>query len=446
VGFRFNFGGGGQDGGGNTANATATSVAKPANDSSHLIPGSEFVPTPENCVAPDWDMHTITIRGRKFVKGASSGTAALLVARAAADTDADAADDATAASDLVEGRYEGGFKLWECAVDLAAYILDHAQTPNGGHAAGIGKSDAAASTAASAAAARGESEYLSAAAAVAARANVQGSDCDGGDAGGENDGDDVGKDGGDAGGSIGGDGGGDGVNTSEAHKRRRTRGAAREHSGGGGGDEGDDGSEHDVLHAVAARRDQAGARAQGGKLAIELGTSETIKLEGASVIELGCGHGLPGIAAAFSGAGAVTFADYNPEVLHTLTVPNVQANTPDIATAGLVSKKPVFRYLGGDWSHLHRFIPLHSADLVLAAETIYSTAAYPKHVAILRHCLKPPHGTALIAAKSYYFGVGGGTRLFAAAVEEDGTFVVDTVASYSDGASNVREILRVRFR
>ena len=42
------------------------------------------------------------------MKGASSGTAALLVARAAADTDADAdaADDATAASDLVEGRYE----------------------------------------------------------------------------------------------------------------------------------------------------------------------------------------------------------------------------------------------------------------------------------------------------------------------------------------------------
>jgi hypothetical protein len=56
---------------------------------------------------------------------------------------------------------------------------------------------------------------------------------------------------------------------------------------------------------------------------------------------------------------------------------------------------------------------LYRYNVVLAAETIYSPDAYPKHVAILRHCLKPPHGVALIAAKSYYFGVGGGTRLFA---------------------------------
>ena len=60
--------------------------------------------------------------------------------------------------------------------------------------------------------------------------------------------------------------------------------------------------------------------------------------------------------------------------------------------------------------------------------------------------MKPPHAVAYIAAKSYYFGVGGGTRLFAAAAERDGVFQVDTVASFSDGASNVREILRVRFK
>ena len=37
-------------------------------------------------------------------------------------------------------------------------------------------------------------------------------------------------------------------------------------------------------------------------------------------------------------------------------------------------------------------------------------------------------------------------RYIAAAAEKDGIFKVDTVASYSDGASNVREILRVRFK
>ena len=60
--------------------------------------------------------------------------------------------------------------------------------------------------------------------------------------------------------------------------------------------------------------------------------------------------------------------------------------------------------------------------------------------------MKPNVGVALIAAKSYYFGVGGGTKLFADAVRADGTFEVDTLMTYKDGVSNVRELLRVRFK
>ena len=38
--------------------------------------------------------------------------------------------------------------------------------------------------------------------------------------------------------------------------------------------------------------------------------------------------------------------------------------------------------------------------------------------------LQPPHGVAFVAAKSYYFGVGGGTKSFSKLVKEDGIFEV----------------------
>jgi hypothetical protein len=59
--------------------------------------------------------------------------------------------------------------------------------------------------------------------------------------------------------------------------------------------------------------------------------------------------------------------------------------------------------------------------------------------------LRPPHGVALVAAKSHYFGVGGGTARFDAAVAADGTLEVERVWVMEDGASNKREILRLRF-
>ena len=313
-----------------------------------VVRGCEFVPSAEDD-PPDWDMEEVTIAGVRFVKGKPSGTAALLL-RDAETASTAAGGCSLAASDVVKGTYEGGFKLWECSVDLTAYLLEHG-VKRGGTNRTVKERDVA------------------------------------------------------RGGTTGG-----GVETAETGQKRRRS----------------DGEE---------AKDAPDGRSSEGTLA------------GCSVLELGCGHGLPGIAAAFLGAGSVIFADYNPEVLQTLTAPNVLANVPDEdAEREGPRHASRFRYLGGDWGDLHDFIEPESVDLVLAAETIYSPAQYPRHVAVLKHCMKPPNGEALIAAKSYYFGVGGGTSLFTAAVEKDGTFEVDTVASFSDGASNVREILRVRFK
>lgn len=64
---------------------------------------------------------------------------------------------------------------------------------------------------------------------------------------------------------------------------------------------------------------------------------------------------------------------------------------------------------------------------------------------LLLQVLRPPHGIALVAAKSHYFGVGGGTASFAAAVAADGTLEVARVWVMEDGASNKREILQLSF-
>ena len=52
-------------------------------------------------------------------------------------------------------------------------------------------------------------------------------------------------------------------------------------------------------------------------------------------------------------------------------------------------------------------------------------------------------GVIYVAAKAYYFGVGGGSRAWLRACEEDGTFVCEVVRRVEDGKSNLREIIRM---
>jgi hypothetical protein len=58
-------------------------------------------------------------------------------------------------------------------------------------------------------------------------------------------------------------------------------------------------------------------------------------------------------------------------------------------------------------------------------ESLHSTKAlHAACLPCLTHCclqvLEPPHGEVLVAAKSYYFGVGGSTDSFRKAVTADG--------------------------
>lgn len=161
-------------------------------------------------------------------------------------------------------------------------------------------------------------------------------------------------------------------------------------------------------------------------------------LKGARVLELGCGHGLPGVCALLLGAASVDFQDYNEDVLYNITSTNVTSNLQ------AADRKPV-RYFCGDWEAL---VPVLASgakyNIILSAETIYSPENQAKLCAAIESCLCPEDGFALVGAKSYYFGVGGGTRQFEALVSKRGKLDSEVVMVFDCGTTNKREILKLK--
>jgi len=179
------------------------------------------------------------------------------------------------------------------------------------------------------------------------------------------------------------------------------------------------------------------------------------------VLELGCGHGVPGIASLMAhekmkkdtknGTKNIrcTLADYNEEVLREVTVPNARLN-------GVCDQ---CTFLAGDWddliapssnneSQMGAFLSKDEFDLILTSDTIYNVDDAKKLAKVIYHCLKKndnEKAIALVAAKRYYFGVGGSTATFMQLCDEV-SLSCDVVKEIMDGASNVREIIRVRIK
>lgn len=253
-----------------------------------------------------------------------------------------------------------------------------------------------------------------------------------------------------------------------------------------------------------------------------------LSFRGKRVLELGCGHGLPGVYACLKGASLVHFQDFNVEVLRSLTIPNVSANL-DMARSrqnhgsesGQTPTKakqlsPDVHFYSGDWEDMTNLLSIvwsepneqaekdtgmgdnpegdglqdsliqdssgklsssksskgivkkHSRklsgsracekgtddagileggyDIILMSETVYSMSSLHKLLALIKKCLRPPYGVIYLAGKKHYFGVGGGTRPFKNIVEEDGSMGAHLVAEFADGSSNVREIWKFFFR
>ncbi|KAF7061454.1 hypothetical protein CFC21_068148 [Triticum aestivum] len=187
---------------------------------------------------------------------------------------------------------------------------------------------------------------------------------------------------------------------------------------------------------------------------------DRLLMEGKHVLELGCGHGLPGIFAGLKGAALVHFQDFNAEVLRCLTIPNVKAN---LFKESSETSRSVGFY-AGDWSEIDKLLlrgdavqdkttNLHTENeghrgynIILMAETVYALDSLPSLYRLIKKCLHYPSGVVYMAGKKHYFGVGGGTRQFLRLVTEDGAMQSDLLAEVTDGSSNVREVWKFSFK
>mmetsp|Transcript_29020 Transcript_29020/g.64017 ORF Transcript_29020/g.64017 Transcript_29020/m.64017 type:complete len:307 (-) Transcript_29020:2360-3280(-) len=176
------------------------------------------------------------------------------------------------------------------------------------------------------------------------------------------------------------------------------------------------------------------------------GTDVENELQGKRVLELGCGHGLPGMLALMAGAD-VHFQDYNKVVLTSLTIPNVTANLNSLAAG---RPRPSCRFFSGDWLNIGEYLTSQGFggyyDIILTSESVYSLESQRRLLECIKQVLQPPHGVVYVASKTFYFGVGGGTKSFREVVKRDGIFEVKTVSKVEEaGSGNVREVLELRF-
>lgn len=196
-----------------------------------------------------------------------------------------------------------------------------------------------------------------------------------------------------------------------------------------------------------------------------------LSLRGKRVLELGCGHGLPGIFTGLEGATSVHFQDFNAEVLRCLTIPNVEANVAKMSAQTLLTNNnemktsPDVRFFAGDWSEVDRLL-FHKSndenqnvtvfssaqegcdgyDVILMAETVYALSSLPSLYGLIKKCLHRPNGVVYMSGKKHYFGVGGGTRQFVHLIGEDGIMEASLLTEVSNGSSNVREVWKFSFK
>ena len=191
-----------------------------------------------------------------------------------------------------------------------------------------------------------------------------------------------------------------------------------------------------------------------------------------TVLELGCGHGLPGcllLKQDFLNA-FVLFSDFNEYVIENATMKNVQANcccysikldvenNMNTNVNENIGRRAVFA--GGDWFNLSDNLMkgwdvFHNGkvcdgkfDLILAAETTYTRSAAEATAALLTKHLKYPSGYGIIANKRYYFGCGGGSDAFISAITEfsNGLLKVETIQIFDSGSGNIRELLKITWK
>ena len=162
------------------------------------------------------------------------------------------------------------------------------------------------------------------------------------------------------------------------------------------------------------------------------------------VVELGCGHGLPGCYMIRKGA-TVYFQDYNEDSLEKATLPTIVVN----CGVGAVSKSafPVLihcrcKLICGDWSQTAGMIHEPKVDIILASDTIYTPATIRSFISVV-NAIASPDTMIIIASQRYYFGLGGGTQALCTIISEMGIPLQVEVLKTLGTDSVKRDIIRL---
>lgn len=167
-------------------------------------------------------------------------------------------------------------------------------------------------------------------------------------------------------------------------------------------------------------------------------------------LEIGCGTSLPScylltllLQQDLATSRSLVLSDFNYEVLRLVTVPNllihwastlepdflhqltgsdIHLNNDEVFLSSdllkefenhLARKNLLLSFISGLWgSEFCKIAFTFSPELILTSETIYSLDSVPILIDVLLQLATPPNYLALVAAKSYYFGVGGSIKEF----------------------------------
>ena len=157
-----------------------------------------------------------------------------------------------------------------------------------------------------------------------------------------------------------------------------------------------------------------------------------------NILDMGCGHGLPGIYLLLKGINEICFQDFNKEVLDNITKNYINQLKNNF---GLNFDKNV-NYVDGDWGAFHYD---KKFDVIISGDTLYNNLNYEKIYNLIKNNLNKD-GEAYFASKRFYFGVGGGSSEFRQYITERNEFEISQVKTIKDGINNIRVILKITWK
>ena len=157
-----------------------------------------------------------------------------------------------------------------------------------------------------------------------------------------------------------------------------------------------------------------------------------------NILDMGCGHGLPGIYLLLKGINEICFQDFNKEVLDNITKNYINQLKNNF---GLNFEKNV-NYVDGDWGAFHYD---KKFDVIISGDTLYNNLNYEKIYNLIKNNLNKD-GEAYFASKRFYFGVGGGSSEFRQYITERNDFEISQVKTIKDCINNIRVILKITWK